>query len=209
VSKSQRKTAKKLRKRRSAQKKARAKAQASGSKRRLLAQAVNAPFGPCALSHGWRDDGETPELVTAVVTRRLPDGNLLPALAMVDRTCLGIKDAFVAPPVPVAGLDDFLEQVGVTHGGMEPCEALPVQSVVFHALDYSARLGFEPHRDFVEALFGPRPEELLPTPWHSPAKPFFVAGPYDDARRIMARLEAAVGPGGFDFVHLVEPGEPL
>ena len=37
-------------------------------------------------------------------------------------------------------------------------------------------------------------------------KPFFVAGPYDNVPRIMAQLEKAVGPGGFNY--LVPLGDP-
>jgi hypothetical protein len=36
-------------------------------------------------------------------------------------------------------------------------------------------------------------------------KPYFVAGPYDDARKIMAKLEKAVGRDGFHFIMPLDP----
>jgi hypothetical protein len=196
----QRQIEKKRKKRNLVKKRAQAAAAARPSwEERLLRAAARGPFGPCAVSAGWDDEG-SPALVSVVVTRQTSGGDLLPALALVDRTCLGVKDGFVARPVGLAELEDFLAQVGDAHGGMEPCEPLVAQSIVFHAIDYARKLGFEPHHDFHEALFGPRPDALLETPWHAAERPCFILGPHDDARRILARLNEAVGAGNFDWL---------
>jgi hypothetical protein len=165
----------------------------------LVRSAARAAFGPCWLSADW-DNAEEPALVTAVVTRRLGDGRLLPATALVDRTCLGVKDGFIAEPLRPSEVDEFLEKVGIPHGGMVECEPGVVQSVVFHAIDYALRLGFTPHRDFPAALFGPRPEALEPTPWHAAERPIYFSGPHDNVNAILARLAAAVGESGFDVI---------
>ena len=175
----------------------------------LMNAAARGPFGPCAISKGWNkaESGEIPELVSVVVTRRLPDGDLVPSVALVDRTCLGVKDAFVTEKIAEEELDEFLDELGAPHGGMERCEPLVVQSVVYHAVDYARRLGFEPARDFPEALFGPRPAELQATPWHAADRPIFVGGPHDDLQEIVEQLVSAVGADGFDFVDLEDEDE--
>jgi hypothetical protein len=165
----------------------------------LLRSAARAPFGPCWLSAGW-DDERTPELVTALVTRRLGDGRLLPAVALVDRTCLGVKNGFFEEPLAASELDDFTARLFAAHGDGVQIDPFTVQSVVFHAIDYAHRLGFEPHADFPAALFGPRPDALLSTPWHAAERPVYVSGPRDDARAVLRRLAAAVGEQGFDFI---------
>jgi hypothetical protein len=154
------------------------------------------------VSVGW-DDEEAAQLVTVVVTRRLPDERLVPGIALVDRTCLGVKDGYFMDPMSDVELDDFLDELGEPHGGMVSCEPLVAQSVVYHAIDYAKRLGFAPGSDFREVLFGPRPPELMATPLHAAARPLFVAGPRDNVRTIMARLEAAVGAGNYDFVDVM------
>jgi hypothetical protein len=83
---------------------------------------------------------------------------------------------------------------------MRPAELLLAQSVVFHAIDYARSLGFEPHRDFVPGLLGERPAVLLETPLCRPERPLYVAGPHDDVDAITSRLEARLGPGGYDRV---------
>jgi len=168
----------------------------------IVREAALLPVGPCFISSDWRDaDRARPRLVSVVVTRKAPGRFVVPSLALVDRTCLGVKDAFVARPMPEIELLAFVASVGEAHGvGMEPCELLVAQSVVFHAVDYARSLGFEPHRDFPEPIFGPRPAALLDTPIARPEKPFFVPGPDDDVPRILAHLEGKLGAGNFDFM---------
>jgi hypothetical protein len=165
----------------------------------LVKVAAGAPFGACYLSEGW-DDASEPALVTALVSRALPGGRLVAGVALVDRTCLGVKNGYVPEPMRSSEFDRFVGATGLPHGGMVLCEPLAVQSVVFHAIDYANKLGFKPHRDFPAALFGPRPEVLTHTPWSTPDKPIFIAGPADDAGAIIQQLTATVGEGKFDYV---------
>ena len=117
---------------------------------------------------------------------------------------MGVKNAFVGAPVNAIELGELLENIGTPHGGMETADPSMVQSLVFNAIDYARRLGFEPHADFPADLFGPRPDELLKTPWHAAERPLYMAGPDDNVARILARLEGAVGAGNFDRVTQLE-----
>ena len=164
----------------------------------LLKRAARDPWGPCWLSDRW-DDLTSPLLVTAVVTRKLPNGLFLPGIALVDRTCLGVKDSFMVEAMASQDLDAFVARVGEGVGGMVASDQAAVQSVVFHAIDYAQRLGFEPHRDFPEPLFGPRPDELVSTPFHDVPKPLYFSGPDDNVPAIVAQLTRAVGPGNFEY----------
>lgn len=71
-------------------------AQLQGSS--LLRLAQSAPFGPGWISASFDalDPKELPAIVTAVVTRRVR-GLLLAELIVVDRTCLGVKNAMLLP----------------------------------------------------------------------------------------------------------------
>lgn len=161
--------------------------------RRLIHAAAGRPFGPAYVSAGFRDE-EFAMLVVVALTRQLPDGRLLPALALVDRTCLGIKNATVLPPCSGQyELERTLQDRCGSAGPMEPCDPLLVQSIVFHAIDYAESLGFKPHREFPAELFGPRPPQLLETPLAHPAQPIYISGPHDNAVQIMQQLRARVG----------------
>ena len=167
----------------------------------MIREAVQLPHGPAFLSAGWElVDEQMPKLVAAVVTRVTAAGMVIPSVALVDRTCLGVKNAFVAGRQTKAQLDIWLDKIARSHGGIEKVNLLTVQSVVYNAIDYARSLGFEPHRDFPEALFGPRPAVLLDTPLAKPSHPIYVQGPTEDPKRVLAMLTRAVGEGNFGFV---------
>jgi hypothetical protein len=48
-------------------------------------KAAQYPFGPAYVSHNWRDTDPDKGLVTVLLTRRLPDGLFLPAVASASR----------------------------------------------------------------------------------------------------------------------------
>lgn len=166
----------------------------------MIQRAARAPFGPAFVSTGWDLVNEAaPELVGVVVTRVTAGGLLLPASALVDRTCLGVKNAFVIRPLSDAELLEYLDQFGAPFGGMEMTSPLVAQSIVFHAVDYARTLGFAPHPDFPEILFGPRPDKLLDTPLSRPSRPVYVAGPHDNVVLVINTLNRAVGPGNYEM----------
>ena len=175
--------------------------------------AVSAPFGPAFMSAGWKDGDEAnPALISVLLSRALPDGTFVASMLLVDRTCLGIKNAYTTPPLSRVALDDMAAKLHDAHPeGVDDVTALAAQSVVFHALDYAAKLGFTPHRDFVPALVGPRPETLQETPLARPERPVYMPGPDDDIARVVRVLAAAVGSsfslgglsGGLDIAEVM------
>jgi len=169
--------------------------------RALAERAAHWPFGPAFISRGWdAREIELPDLVSTVVTRVSPLGLLVAAGALVDRTCLGIKDALLEGPLSESDLVAWMAPLAVGPGRMDPCDVLVAQSIVYHALDYARSLGFSPHPDFHEAMFGPRPEVLIDTPFARPDRPIYVMGSRDNPAPILAQLKRAVGRGNFDFV---------
>ncbi len=166
----------------------------------LVREAVTRPFGPAWVASSIHEvDSAVPALVHVVITRRLSGGALVAEIALVDRTCLGVKNAFVTPPKSEAELEALLAQLS-DHQPMEPCDVLFAQSVLFHAIDYARALGFAPHRDFSLAMLGPRPAALLDTPLARRPRPQYIGGPDDDGRAVLARLGTAVGGDGFDYL---------
>lgn len=155
-----------------------------------------------------RDEREA-ALVTALLAREMPDGRTLVASALVDRTCLGVKDGCLFRPMERDALDEVLDRLEYAHETLVEADPDYVRSIVFHAIDYAATLGFSPHRDFPVRLFEPRPVPLLETPLCRPARPLYVAGPNDDTSSILRRLDAHVGADGYDFVSSFDDPDEL
>jgi hypothetical protein len=179
----------------------------------LLRAAVDFPAGPCFVSNVWTgsdaveaegEDG-VPSLVVVVITRVTPWGTFIPAFALVDRTCLGVKSAVLGAPRTRSELDEDVAALAAAHGPLTECPLLVAQSVVFSAVDYARTLGFEPHADFPEAFFGPRPESMLDTPFSKPAYPIYIVSPGDPVEQILETLDRSVGSFNYAFM----PSEPL
>jgi hypothetical protein len=72
--------------------------------------------------------------------------------------------------------------------------------VVFGAVAYARKLGFEPHPDFAGCV------SHLGAPWAGQSditfgrngRPTFIQGPNDNASRVMRTLRRSVGRGKFD-----------
>jgi hypothetical protein len=173
----------------------------SEAERILLQRVANAPAGDAWASVEWRE--EAPALVTVVVTRTLPDGALVAAVALVDRTSIGIKNGQLRGPLRARDVDAFIAQLGrINPRGMEKVSDRTARSILHHAVAYARSLGFEPHPDFPASLMGPS-DDLEETPLAHPAKPIYVAEPDDDSPAILAKLTAAVGENNFE-VHVPE-----
>jgi hypothetical protein len=71
----------------------------------LARSAGSAEVGPCYVSEGW-EDLTIPHLVTVLVTRKLSTGHFVPGIALVDRTCLGVKNGYAREPMLAAELAD-------------------------------------------------------------------------------------------------------
>jgi len=170
------------------------------------ALAATAPPGKFYLPVGWQAIESVPGIVTVATVRELPNGRTFLGSVVVDRTCLGIKDGF-AREIDPGQVEAFLDQLADMHGGLEEVDAQTALSVVHHAIDDAAKLGFQAHADFPAPMF-PRPETLVATPYAGLARPIYVPGPYDDVRRIVTKLTAARGEGGFEMVTGEEEDEP-
>jgi len=195
-------------------KKKRVAARAAGSSRprdmalrQLLTRAESSPSGPAWASKEWHsEDGAKPELVTVVLTRELPDHSHVAAIALVDRTCLGVKNGHALGPLRGKELDALLAKLGqVNPAGMESVEVNTARSIIHHAVAYAETLGFEPHPDFPMSLVG-KPDHLVETPLAHPTRPVYLAEPEDNSPAILAQLMDSVGEGNYD-VHV--PDEAL
>lgn len=166
----------------------------------MLRAAAGRPLGPAFVSADWDDDSPVPRLVSVVVTRKIPGQLLIGALVLLDRTCLGVKNAILFPPQTELELEQRMDHIGATIGALRRVEPLIAQSAVYHGIDYARALGFAPHSDFPEAIFGPRPEVLVDTPLAKRERPFYIDGPDDDRVKVLLKLTAARGADGFDVM---------
>ncbi len=100
---------------------------------------------------------------------------------LVDTWCLGLKDAAGLRPVPL--------ELG--------------RQIVYGAIGYAHKLGFEPHADFGRAAGVPGAwDGECELTFGRDGKPMYIFGPHDDGEKIIRKLRRRLGDGNYDFVHV-------
>ncbi|MFJ8578420.1 hypothetical protein [Micromonospora sp. NPDC093277] len=139
--------------------------------------------------------------LTGVMVARQDARGISMAGFLVDTYCLGAKNA-----VPPTTLDqyDMPYFVAEFFGAYpDPPMRAPIdlaRNLVFGAVDFARRLGFEPHQDYYSAV------GHLGT-WQPPGRitfgrdgrPLFIQGPHDNAGRIIRTLDRSVGAGNYEY----------
>ncbi len=152
---------------------------------------------------GLDNDSPVPGgLVCVLVARRHRHDNVSVCGYLIDVHCLGVKNALGPRLMDEVDMVAFRRWFFAGYG-VEPVVA-PLdlaQQLVFGAVDYASGLGFEPHADYANVvghLGDPRGD--CDIEFGRDGMPFFVQGPYDDARGIMQTLDASVGPDNYRFL---------
>jgi len=167
-----------------------------------LKQAAAAPILHCCTTDTLWDQG----IGQVLVSRQLPGGQVAFGAFLVDRYCMGVKNAFAA----VAQQSRYQEKVygRLSSSGMpvtlEPARA---RKLVEGAVQYALDLGISPHPDYREAklIFGEIETNASAEDFEfgKDGKPFFIAGPDDGPARcqqILRTLEDHCGSDGFHFI---------
>lgn len=171
----------------------------------IIHQARTFPLLECLISDNWQEkDGQG--LIEVLVAREQPDGNVCFATYLIDKFCLGLKNTFARTNFPPAR---YREESRHLFRELNPVACPPelAHQMIYAAIDYAAQFGFMPQKDFAQSqyLLAPRGElpETYKLEFGRNGKPFFIAGPYDNARQILKQLEQTAGPGNFDYLAMI------
>lgn len=121
---------------------------------------------------------------------------------LVDYWCLGVKDVLGPRQMDRIKYDNFIFNTYQRYSeGYEEITLQQAQDIVLGAVEYAEKLDLKPHPDFAQAK-----EHLgewsgkTDLEFGRQGKPFFIAGPYDNASKIIRTLTQTVGEGNFEFV---------
>lgn len=151
-------------------------------------------------------EGMLPNLVTVVLSRRVPGGEIALATFLLDCGCLGVKDAHGQYCTP-GQYNNLMEKLDVRQA-MQDATPERAKALIEQTVQFAASLGFSPCGDFMKAfaLFGEvdasQCTEIFPM-GDAEGKPVYMSGPYEDAakqRAILSQLESAVGHGNYRYV---------
>lgn len=146
------------------------------------------------------------------LSRELPNGFVAFGLFLVDRYCLGVKNA-MADITGRFTYDSRITRKMRSGADAEELHPAAARKLVESAVQYARSLGLPPHADYQKAklIFGDvdAGECAEAFEFGKDGQPFFVAGPHDTPERcryILKALEQSCGPGGFHYMLPFEVG---
>jgi len=168
----------------------------------IIRRARSFPLVECLISAEWQKD--EPGLVQIVVSREQPDGDICFGVYLVDKYCLGLKNTFARAGFSRARYESEVRD-GIFHEmASAECPLELACQMIYASIEYAAQFGFEPEKEFAlsQYLLPPRGEleEPYKLTFGKDGKPFFIAGPRDNAQQIVRQLEKTAGLGNFHYV---------
>lgn len=138
-----------------------------------------------------------------VVTRIKKNGQLIVGTYLLDMYCLGLKDTFYTEIQSVETfMSDFLPKIDTMDQRRE-VDANYAFNLIHGAVEYAEDLGFKPEKDFAVTQYileDAGDIDYIDIEFGHNGKPHFIAGPYDDERKIYNQLLKSVGEGNFGYL---------
>ena len=139
-----------------------------------------------------------------IIARQQPDTNICSGVYLVDKLCLGLKNTFININYSVERYQrDVVDRIS-SRTPLRKCDLELAQQMIYSSIEYAARFGFTPQKDFDQLQYLLVPRGELPEPYNITfgrgGKPFFVAGPNDNAAQIIKHLDQTAGPGNYNYL---------
>ncbi|MEG4284972.1 DNA-binding response regulator [Microcoleus sp. A006_D1] len=148
------------------------------------------------------ETSEAGGLGLVMVTRSKGYNRFVAASYLIDYWCLGVKDAMQPRNCNDSQYKNLVEHCYSQFGQeYEEISVEQAQALVWGAIAYAKKLGFEPHRDFEQskAHLGESTNEIG-LKFGRNGEPCYVEGPHDNTRKIINTLRNSVGEGNFDYL---------
>lgn len=179
------------------------KAPALTPKKYIIRKARGFPFHESLVQESYYQ-GEG--IATVLVSRQEPTGKFMVAIFLLDIFCMGIKSSSYRCHMTSQEYEE-LKELSNDPFGYRHEDLRFVHNLIYGALDYAEDLGFKPDYDFAVAEYVLDPElvdeGINEIEFGREGKPYYVAGPYDQADRIIKTLQNTVGDGNFDYLALL------
>ena len=171
-------------------------------KKYIIERGRKIPVDRCFIADNYNDKG----LTICLIIRKQPSGKFMFANFVVDRFCLGVKDAFANCNFNEFQIKDLIEKLS-RNGMVEEVSPNYFHNLIYAAIDFAEENGFKPHRDFTLAEYVLDPEMIDEgideiEVGDEYGKPLFISGPFDDVNRIIATLDRNVGKDNYNTILL-------
>lgn len=163
----------------------------ASSPQEIAKLSIQYPLHLCLIGQDWKESGIT----SILIARKMPNGNFIVGLYLLDIWCLGIKSTDMKINTSNNELLSLKEGIGNTQTLM-PISYEDVRSLILGGIAFADNLGFTPHPDWMDTqhLLEPDRSFIDKFQFGKDGKPFYVAGPYDgNCDEIMEKIRKVNG----------------
>ena len=184
--------------------------ESKGSLAEDVRRAAAAPLHSCLLQNEMFTCG----VGMVILTRKTSARRVALAGFLLDRYCLGVKDALFRE-AEEEDIETFLDGLGTT-APFEAVDPSYARKLLRDAVAYARSLGLEPHADYaaIEPLFADVAADACEVQFEFgfQGKPLYVPGPSElptQIRRRLDRLRRRLGADGFVFGEIEDASDAL
>lgn len=169
------------------------------------------PIYECRIYNNWAEEPKT----QVFVARQRQQGDLLVGFFLVDRWCLGVKDAFYKVNLSIFEYEEMVESmdnnIKESYGpatAFVKCDPQLAFNLIYGAVEYAEDLGFAPAKEFaiVEYILDDVDEvEYMEIEFGKDGQPFYEYFLDDNVEKILATLEKNVGKGNYGYTIGIDP----
>lgn len=142
--------------------------------------AINAPIHECLVSKDLEEDG----IGNVLFSRKMLNGQIALGSFLIDIHCLGVKDSFFR----VISEHEYKHFISNSPSIMENIHPSCARKLIEGAVEFANKYGIAPDKEYktVKFIFGDFDSNVCPSSYEygKNGEPFFIPGPYDDAKRI-------------------------
>ena len=165
----------------------------------LIKKAKQFPIYECLANGDWQGKG----LAHILLSRKQPNNELIIGVFLVDIYCLGIKNTFCNGNISLEEYEKLKFRMS-QESSFITCDPGLANRIIYGAVEYARKLGFEPQKDFKLSSFildEPSDADLLfDVEFGKDGKPLYIAGPNDNVKHVMKQLSKNVGEGNFHYL---------
>lgn len=174
----------------------------SFSSQAIIRRARTFPIFECLISSNWQ--ASDTDLIQVIVARQQTEGAICFGSYLIDRLCLGVKDTLAKADVSLSDYENKILARNFRAGTPEECTPELAHQMVYASIEYAAKFGFSPEKDFAQSQYLLAPRGELAEPYNlkfgKNGKPLFIPGPFDDVEEITQQLEKTAGHGNYDVI---------
>lgn len=166
-----------------------------------LKTANTLPLFECAIIDGWEETG----FAQISIARSVTTLTVHFAIYLVDYYCLGVKDVICKTNQSLVDYRNHVNEVSKLNSrDFKKVDPAFAHNLIYKAIEYGRSNGFEPHEDFAAGQYLLDPiEQYADAPFEFEfgleGKPFYVQGPEDNVKFILAQLDRVVGRGKYKY----------